>query len=359
MQFKKKLNNLNNLYIIFFSIVLFINVFFFSTLKANTFKISNIEIEEPFELNFNKEEVIDKGFRLAFSELISMITTSGDKNKISNIPLETIKRLIDSFTMKDESFVNNEYNVKFDVNFNKKNTLNFFEEKNIFPSIPKKKKLLLIPIFIDLQKDEILLFNDNIFYRKWNEQNKSYFLLNYILPTEDLEDLNSLIKNNQSIEDYNFEEIIKKYNLSENIITFVYKNKKEVRTLSKLKLSNSLKVDTQKYENINLDNEKDFFKIVNNLKISYEDYWKNLNQINTSIKLILRISIDAKEQLKVRNFEGIMNKMDLVSDLTITKFDYQNIYFKIIYNGTPNKFIEDLKKEGFEINNDSEIWKLK
>ena len=54
-----------------------------------------------------------------------------------------------------------------------------------------------------------------------------------------------------------------------------------------------------------------------------------------------------------------MNKMDLVSDLTITKFDYQNIYFKIIYNGTPNKFIEDLKKEGFEINNDSEIWKLK
>ena len=124
-------------------------------------------------------------------------------------------------------------------------------------------------------------------------------------------------------------------------------------------MSNSLKVDTQKYENIDLDNEKDFFKILNNLKISYEDYWKNLNQINTSIKLILRISIDAKEQLKIRNFEDIMNKMDLVSDLTITKFDYQNIYFKIIYNGTPNKFIENIKKEGFEINNDSEIWKLK
>ena len=288
-----------------------------------------------------------------------MITTSGDIDKVSNIPLKTIKRLIDSFTMKDESFINNEYIVKFDVNFNKKNTLDFFEEKNIFPSIPRKKKILLIPIYIDLQKDQILLFNENIFYNKWNEENKSYFLLEYILPSEDIEDLKSLVNNNETIEDFNFEEIIKKYNLSEYIVTFVYKNKNEIRTLSKLKLNSSMKVSTQKYENLDPNNKKDFFNIVDNLKISYEDYWKNLNQINTSIKLILRISIDAKEQLKIRNFENTINKMDLVSNLTITKFDYQNIFFKIIFNGTPNKFIDDMKKVGFEIDNSSKIWLLK
>ena len=81
MQIKKKLNNLNKLYIIFFYFVLFINVIFITSLNANSFKITNLEILEPFELNFNKEKVIDKGFKIAFFELASMITTSGDKKK--------------------------------------------------------------------------------------------------------------------------------------------------------------------------------------------------------------------------------------------------------------------------------------
>ena len=129
MQIKKKLNNLNKLYIIFFYFVLFINVIFITSLNANSFKITNLEILEPFELNFNKEKVIDKGFKIAFLELASMITTSGDKKKIENISLSTIKGLIDSFTMSDERFINNEYYVKFDVNFNKKNTLKFQNQK--------------------------------------------------------------------------------------------------------------------------------------------------------------------------------------------------------------------------------------
>ena len=81
MQIKKKLNNSNELYIIFFSFVLFINIIFSTSLNASLFKISDLEISEPFELNFNKEKVIEKGFIEAFHELISMITTSGDKKK--------------------------------------------------------------------------------------------------------------------------------------------------------------------------------------------------------------------------------------------------------------------------------------
>ena len=126
MQLKKNLNSLNKLYIIFFYSVLFINVIFTTSLSANSFKITNLEISEPFELNFNKEKVMDKGFKIAFLELASMITTSGDKKKIENTSLVTIKGLIDSFTMSNEKFINNEYHVKFDVYFNKKNTLNFF-----------------------------------------------------------------------------------------------------------------------------------------------------------------------------------------------------------------------------------------
>ena len=236
MQIKKKISNLNKLYIIFFYCVLFINVIFVTSLSANSFKISNLEISEPFELNFNKEKVIDRGFKVAFLELASMITTSGDKKKIENTSLSTIKGLIDSFTMSDERFVNNEYHAKFDVNFNKKNTLKFFESENIFPSIPIKKDLLLIPVMVDLQLNKISLFNKNIFYKKWNNNNERHYLLNYILPSEDLEDLGLLSQNSQSIEDYDFKQVIKKYDLNDFIITIIYKNNDRITTLSKIQL---------------------------------------------------------------------------------------------------------------------------
>ena len=38
------------------------------------------------------------------------------------------------------------------------------------------------------------------------------------------------------------------------------------------------------FSKIDLDNSESVNNIIENLKIIYEDHWKNLNQINTSIK---------------------------------------------------------------------------
>ena len=358
MQIKKKLNNLNKLYIIFFYFVLFINVIFITSLNANSFKITNLEISEPFDLNFNKEKVIDKGFKIAFLELASMITTSGDKKKIENISLSTIKSLIDSFTMSDERFVNNEYHVKFDVNFNKKNTLNFFEKENIFPSIPKKKDLLLIPVMVDLQLDQISLFTNNIFYEKWNNNRERYYLLNYILPSEDLEDVDLLSQNSKSIEDYDFKKVIRKYDLNDFIIAIIYKNNDELTVLSKIQLNQTFKISNKKFKTIDLFEEKDLNLILVNLKTTYENYWKNINQINTSIKLPLTISINANQHEKIQILENNLNELDLVSSFKILKINNHYIYFRIIYNGSPNKFLSEIQTKGIEINTQNQIWEV-
>ena len=358
MQIKKKLNNLNKLYIIFFYFVLFINVILITSLNADSFKITNLEISEPFDLNFNKEKVIDKGFKVAFLELVSMITTSGDKKKIENTSLSTIKGLIDSFTMSDERFVNNEYHVKFDVNFNKKNTLNFFESENIFPAIPRKKNLLLITVMVDLQLDQISLFTNNIFYEKWNNNRERYYLLNYILPSEDLEDVDLLLQNSKSIEDYDFEKIIRKYDLNDFIIAIIYKNNDELTVLSKIQLNQTFKINNKKFKTIDLFEEKDLNLILVNLKTTYENYWKNINQINTSIKLPLTISINATQYKKIQILENGLDELDLVSSFEILRFNNHNIYFKIIYNGSPNRFISEIQMKDFKINTQNEIWEV-
>jgi hypothetical protein len=359
MQINKKLNNLTKMYIFFLTSILFINIIFLTPLNANSFKIIDLEISEPFELNFNKEKVIDKAFKQAFEELTSRITTSGDKSKIKNVSLKDIKNLIDSFNMSNERFIDETYLVNFDVNFNKKNTLSFFNKKNIFPSIPLKKDLVLIPVLVDLQYDNVLFFNNNIFYKNWNKINKKFNLLNYLLPTEDIEDLNLISLNSSSIEEYDFKKIITKYDMEDYIIVIIYKDEKKLQILSKMNLNQSFKINNTKFDNIDLLNEKDSLFVMQELKIIYEDYWKKINQINTSIKLPLTVSINANEHDKIMILEDILTRLDLVNSYEILKFNNQNIYIKIIYNGPPNKFINQIKAENLIINTENSIWEIK
>ena len=359
MQIINKLLRLQKVYIFFISIVLFIIIFSTTYLQANTFKVSDIEISSPYELNFKKSRVIDKGFKISFSNLLSMITTSGDRNKIKKITIKEIKGMIDSFTISNEKFVNNEYFAKLETTFNKKKTLNFLEKKNIFPSVPIKNKVLLIPVLVDTETDNIFLFNNNIFYENWNNEKKNYQLINYLLPSEDLEDLNNIQEMSNAIETFDFTDLIKKYDLRDYIILVIYKNKEEVKILSKINLNNSLKINNQKYSKINLKNEKDFNLVLENLKNIYEDEWKKNNTINTSIKLPLTISIKSQDYKKVLYLEGALSSIDLISNFYILKFDNQHIKYKIIYNGSPKNFFNNMSKRNINLILENNVWLVK
>ena len=181
MQIFNKFLRIQRLYIFFISFALFIIIFSTTILHANIFKVSEIEISSPFELNFKKNSVIDDGFQTSFLNLLSMITTSGDRSKIKNISLRELKSMIDSFTISDEKFINNEYFAKLETTFNKKKILNFLERNSIFPSIANRNKVLLVPILVDTEKDSIHLFDNNIFYERWNDVRENYQLLEYLL----------------------------------------------------------------------------------------------------------------------------------------------------------------------------------
>ncbi|MDB4081630.1 hypothetical protein N9500_01730 [Candidatus Pelagibacter sp.] len=328
-------------------------------MNANTFKVSDIQISSPFELNFKKSLVLDKGFLLSFSNLFSMITTSGDKKKIDNITIKEIKSMIDSFTISDEKFINNEYSAKLETSFNKKKILNFLDKKNIFPSIPIRNKVLLIPVLIDTETNSINLFHDNIFYKNWNIDYKNYQLLDYLLPSEDLEDIDKLQEMFSSIETFDFTSLIAKYDLKDFIISIIYKNKDDVQILSKISFNNFLKINNQKYSKINLNDENDFYKILDNLKITYEDEWKKNNEINTSIKLPLTISIKSTDYQKIINLEEVLANIDLISNFYILNFNNKYTQYKIIYNGSPKTFFNDMSNKNFNLILENNVWTIK
>ena len=233
--------SLKRAYIIFFSTVLFFN-FSSTDLKSSIFSVNDIEITEPFELNFKKEKVVDKAFIEAFKRLMKMTVISSEEIKLSRIKNNEIKNLIDSFKIKDERFIKNYYSAKFDVNFNKQNTLLFFEKKNIFPSLPKKKSIFILPILIDTTNTTVNLFNQNPFFFNWLDGTSKHFLLDYILPTEDIDIINALNQNIESLENYNYSNIINKYNVKDFIVCLIFQDNDKIKVLSKITINNNEKI---------------------------------------------------------------------------------------------------------------------
>ena len=125
----------SKLYLIIFILALF-KIFFSTTfLYAETFNIKNIEISKKFNMNFQKDEVIDDGFKIAFQKLILNITKSSDQNKLKKLSLLNIKTIIDNFSIKEEKFIDNIYYVNLDVSFNKRKIFSLLEKiKLLFES---------------------------------------------------------------------------------------------------------------------------------------------------------------------------------------------------------------------------------
>ena len=202
-------------------------------------------------------------------------------------------------------------------------------------------------------------FLQAILERKWNlDLNKNY-LINFLLPTEDLEDLNFIKNNIDNIENYNFQEIIKKYYLNNSIISIIFKNKDDIKVLSKIYIEDKEIILNNTFKSYNFNNKEELNYFIEELKMIYEDLWKKQNEINTSIKLPLIIKIDNQNLSVSLKIENIFKEIDLISYYSIKNFDKDYIYYEIIFNGTPQNFIKIMNDRNYNFDIQNKIWILK
>ena len=342
-------------------IFLFLLIFFFSTgkVRAKAFEITDVEISKPFEMGFDKNKVIDEGFQNAFKKLIFLVVNSSDQKKIINMKLNEIKFMIESFSIKEEKFINEIYYLNLGVSFNRKKIFKYLENKNIFPSIPNKKKLLYLPIIIEEDKKNLFIFTNNKIFKEWNRFKENHHLIEYVLPTEDLEDLEMIKKKYEYLEQYDFKEIINKYYLNDAIISLIFKNKNKIRILSRISIKNDVYLKNRSFVGLDLSNSNHIEKVIRDLKTDFEDYWKTINKINTSIRLPLRVKVKSSNEKQIEIFENVLEETDLIYDFFINKFDNQYIIYEIIYNGTPDVFLKSMNQKKLNFNIREKDWVLK
>ena len=112
-------------------------------------------------------------------------------------------------------------------------------------------------------------------------------------------------------------------------------------------------------ENLNIDNYKEADKLIESLKSIYENYWKSKNEINTSVKISLTISINNNDNLEISKFEEILDNTDLIYNYHIYKFNNKDNFYKIIFNGSPDNFLKIMKNKNYEFDIQNKIWSVK
>ena len=290
---------------------------------------------------------------------MSILIKSKDLDKTKDITLNKIKSMIETFSIKEENFINQTYNLNLGVSFNKKKIFNYLETKNIFPSQIIKEKFLFIPIIIDQSKVDMMVYSNNPIYKKWKKINNNEHLINYVLPTEDLEDFNLIKENYSELENYDFKKIIEKYFLDYSIIALFFKDNEQIKILSKINIKDKTVIKSNTFNNINLENSENLENLINNLKIIYEDFWKDNNLINTSIKLPLQIKIENSDFNLISKFEQTLDTIDLINNYSINRINKGFIFYEIIFNGTPNNFINIMKNNKYNFDTQKKIWVLK
>jgi hypothetical protein len=161
------------------------------------------------------------------------------------------------------------------------------------------------------------------------------------------------------LESYNFSEIIKKYNIDEYIISIIFKENNTIKVLNKINFNQEEDLKNISFQNLNIDNYKEADKLIESLKSIYENYWKSKNEINTSVKISLPISINNNDNSEISKFEEILDYTDLIYDYYIYKFNNKKNFYKIIFNGSPDYFLQIMKNKNYEFDIQNQIWAVK
>ena len=267
------------------------------------------------------------------------VLLSKDFNLLKNVKISDIKKLIHSFQISNESFAGNKYTANLDVNFNESSLNSFFGKKNLLFANPRNISVVFYPILFE--KQNVKLFNENIFYREWNKNKSENDLINFILPIEDIDDIFEINKIKNEVESIEIDKIAKKYNTNNYIVAIMEIEKDKLKIFLKMNLNKNEVSRNFSFENIDLSKNEKIDFLTQNLKTNILDLWKELNIVNYDFPLSINILFNSKSFQSLLDLEKIMDKMQIINNYSIKKMNINEIMFDIEYFGSPRKLSEE------------------
>ncbi len=336
-------------------IIYLIIIIFFKTetvlSEKNLFNVNNIQLEKKAKIS--NKTLTDQAIKKGYTQLLDKILLKKDFNKLLDLNFNSIKELVTYYQISTDFSEEKKEIVNFNITFDKDKIHELFYSRGISYSEILDKELYILPILI--KNGEIFIFNNNFFYKAWNNVYQND-LIEFILPLENIEIIQNINKNKNNLIDVNLNELFKEYT-KKNLALVIFEennNFKKVYIKSILQgknISKSLnfkkkdKVIDQYYEEIITDTKKELINLVKS---------KNLIDIRTPSFLNVRFNLSQKSNLVELNLR--IKNIDLVEKVYVQQFNKDYMNLKIKYLGKLEKIIYQLKKEKIELKLINEQW---
>ena len=335
--------------------IIFILIVFFKTgnllSENNLFNVNNILINKKD--NLSNSQLANKAIKEAFDQLSKRILLKRDIQIISKLNYLNIKELVTYYNISKKS---DNDNIIFNVSFDKDKIHNLFYSREILYSDIVDKDFYVLPIF--LKQNEIYIFSNNYFYKNWNEFDNDD-LLEFILPLENIEIIQSINKYRNNLSSLNPDLIFSEYTDKNIALVFI-----EEDELKKEKIYLKTKIQG-KFISKNLNIKKDIKennskkRVISLLKEEITNLVKSENLIDIRTPSFINVKLDLTKKNNLIFLNSKIKKIDQIEEIFFLEFnkDYMNV--KIKYLGKLERMVNQLKKENIILQLVKDEWLIK
>ena len=319
--------------------------------NENIFNVNNIEIKKGN--NINNEAAANMAIKEGFKTLIKRILLHEDKNKLSTLNLNQIKELVSYYQTKR---VKN--SVTYSISFDKEKLHKIFYTSEISYSDISDKEIYLLPVLDD--NEQLNIFNNNFFYQKWNNFGENN-LIEFILPLENIEIIQNINSNKNSIFDLDLRNLFQEYS-NKNLCLLVIqlkKNSLQAKVFLKTKIlgkniSKNMIVKKTNNDKISLNE-----KIIIEAKTELENIIKSQNLVDVRTPSFLNVKLILENDNDLVELNKRLKKIESIENIFVQEFNNKYIFLKMKYLGKITKIIKQLENQKILIKESGGQWSLK
>ena len=319
--------------------------------SSELFNVNNILLEK--KENVSNKQLTNKAIKQGFDQLILRVLLEEDISKVRNLKFSEIKELVAYYNIskKEDKIMNK---VNFSVNFDKDKIHDLFYKKGISYSDIADKEFYILPILI--KKNQIYVFSNNYFYKNWNEINQDE-LIEFILPLENIEIIQSINKSRDNLFDLQLTSVFKEYlNKNSAIILIDINNSNEKKIYIKAKIQEKNISKNMSFMIDSLSQTKLEEKIISDVKDEITNLVKSQNLIDIRTPSFLNVKLNLKEKNNLVLFNKKIRKIDLIENTFVQEFNKDHVDLKIKYLGKLDKLTHQLKTNNINLKMKDNEW---
>ena len=325
--------------------------------ENNLFSVNNILINK--KENSSNSQLANKAIKTAFDQLVKRILLKKDIQKISELNFLNIRELVTYYNISkksDDDTDNN--NVIFNVTFDKNKIHNLFYNRGILYSDIIDKDFYILPIL--LKQNEIYIFSNNFYYENWNDLDNDD-LLEFILPLENIEIIQTINKSRNNLLNLNLDLIFNEYTDKNIAIVFIDNNTDKEKIYLKTKIQGkfvSKNLNIKKNLKENKENKYEN-KVISLLKEEITNLVKSENLIDIRTPAFINVKLDLNKKNNLFFFNSKIKKIDLIEDIFVLELNKDHVKIKIKYLGKFERLVNQLKKENIILKLVNDEWFIK